>query len=281
MKDGAMSEIPAFATISFAIRDGIADLRLNRPEVLNAINSAMIGDLHRALDLAEADAGVRAIVISGEGRAFSAGFDLKESAARGETSPAQWRRILEDDFTVIMRFWDSPKPTIAAVHGACVGGGFEIALACDITLAAETAVMGEPEVRFGSGIVALLLPWVTGPKQAKELLLAGIDRLDPARALGFGLVNRVVAPEVLQEEAFALARAIASGGADAVRLTKVAINRSYEMMGMRQALLQSLEIDIAIESAGGPERTEFNRIRREVGLKAAIAWRESRSVRSG
>jgi len=86
MKDGAMSEIPAFATISFAIRDGIADLRLNRPEVLNAINSAMIGDLHRALDLAEADAGVRAIVISGEGRAFSAGFDLKESAARGETS---------------------------------------------------------------------------------------------------------------------------------------------------------------------------------------------------
>ena len=141
--------------------------------------------------------------------------------------------------------------------------------------------MGEPEVRFGSGIVALLLPWVTGPKQAKELLLAGIDRLDPARALGFGLVNRVVAPEVLQEEAFALARAIASGGADAVRLTKVAINRSYEMMGMRQALLQSLEIDIAIESAGGPERTEFNRIRREGGLKAAIAWRESRSVRSG
>jgi len=273
-----MSHDAVFSTISFGIADGIAELRLNRPEVLNAINGAMISDIGRALDLAEADPGVRAIVVTGEGRAFSAGFDLKESAARGDTSPTQWRQILEADFKIIMRFWDSPKPTIAAIHGACIGGGFEIALACDITLAADTSVMGEPEVRFGSGIVALLLPWVTGPKQAKEILLAGIDRMDAARALSFGLINRVVPAEALRDEAIALARTIASGGAEAVRLTKVAINRSYEIMGMRQSLLQALEIDIAIESAGGPERTEFNRIRRESGLKAAIGWRDARSA---
>ena len=273
-----MSDQNGFSTIRFSVADGIAELRLNRPEVLNAINGAMIADIGRALDLAEADPTVRAIVVTAEGRAFSAGFDLKESAARGDTSPAQWRRILETDFDIIMRFWYSPKPTIAAVHGACVGGGFEMALACDITLAADTAVMGEPEVRFGSGIVALLLPWLTGPKQAKEILLAGIDRMDAARALALGVLNRVVTVDALRDEAMALARTISSGGAESVRLTKLAINRTYDIMGMRQALLHALEIDISIESAGGPERSEFNRIRRESGLKAAIAWREGRST---
>jgi len=273
-----MANALTFGTLKLEVAGGVADLRLNRPEVLNAINSAMIADLHAALDRLEADPSVRAIVVSGEGRAFSAGFDLKESAARGDTTPQQWRHILETDFGVIMRFWDSPKPTIAAVHGACVGGAFELALACDLSVAARGARVGEPEVRFGSGIVALLLPWMTGPKQAKELLLAGIDNLDAERALAFGLVNRVVEPDRLHEEALLLARSIASGGADAVSLTKMAVNRTYETMGMRQALLQALEIDINIESAGGPERAEFNRIRRESGLKEAIAWRERRNA---
>lgn len=271
-----MTEDNGFTTLALTVGDGIAELRLNRPQVLNAIDSVMVAELNRALDRLEADDAVRVIVVSGEGRAFSAGFDLKESAARGHTTPAQWRDILESDFDVIMRFWESPKPTIAAVHGACIGGAFELALACDITLAAEGSIMGEPEVRFGSGIVALLLPWITGPKQAKELLLAGIDRLDPERALAMGLVNRVVPAAELQAEARRLAEAIVAGAADSVRLTKAAINRSYEAMGMRQALLQALEIDISIESAGGPEREEFNRIRREKGLKAAIAWRDKR-----
>lgn len=273
-----MANALTFDTIKVEVAGGIADLRLDRPEVLNAINSAMIAELHRAMDLLEADAAVRAIVVSGEGRAFSAGFDLKESAARGETTPQQWRRILEADFSVIMRFWDSPKPTIAAIHGACIGGAFELALACDVSIAARGARMGEPEVRFGSGIVALLLPWMTGPKQAKELLLAGIDDLDADRACAFGLVNRVVEPDRLRQEAFGLARSIAAGGADAVRLTKAAVNRTYEAMGMRQSLLHALEIDINVEAAGGPERTEFNRIRRELGLKEAIAWRERRNA---
>src|SRR6185312_12500510 len=97
----------------------------------------------------------------------SAGFDLKSSAARGPLTIAQWRKVLEDDLDLVLRFWDSPKPTIAAIHGYCIGGAFEIALACDISIAAESSLLGEPEVRFGSGIVAMLLPWITGPKQAK------------------------------------------------------------------------------------------------------------------
>lgn len=276
-----MSDGARFATLRYAAADGVAEIRLNRPEVLNAIDAAMVRELGLALDLAEADDTVAAIVLSGEGRAFSAGFDLKESAARGETSPQQWRAILEADFALIMRFWDSPKPTIAAVHGHCIGGGFELAVACDITVAAETAVMGEPEVRFGSGIVALLLPWITGPKQAKEILLTGQDRIGAAEALRMGLVNRVVAPADLRAAAFAIAGEIRSGARDSVRLTKLAINRSYELMGMRAALAQALELDILIETSGGPERTEFNRIRREQGLRAAIAWRDARRPAAG
>ncbi|MCL5776143.1 enoyl-CoA hydratase/isomerase family protein [Limibaculum sp. FT325] len=266
----------SFGTITLKIVEGVAEIRLNRPQVLNAIDSAMLTELGAALDIAEADESVSAIVVAGEGRAFSAGFDLKESAARGETSARQWREILEADFDLIMRFWDCPKPTIAAVHGHCVGGGFEIAMACDMTLAAEDAVMGEPEVRFGSGIVALILPWITGPKQAKEILLAGRDRITAARALEMGLVNRVVAPGELMAAAYDMAQDIRAGARDSVRLTKLAINRSYELMGMRAALRQALELDIFIEASGGPERAEFNRIRRESGLKAAIAWREGR-----
>ena len=91
-----------------------------------------------------------------------------------------------------MQFWDCPKPTIAAVHGFALAGGFEMALSCDLTIAAEGTRFGEPEVRFGSGIVALLLPWMTTPKLAKELLLTGNDQIDAQRALGMGIVNRVV-----------------------------------------------------------------------------------------
>ena len=271
-----MTQIPKFETVLLECHDGIAELKLNRPHVLNAIDPSMLRELGEALDIVESDAAVHVLVVSGEGRAFSAGFDLKASAARGETSAEEWRAILEQDFAAIMRFWDCPKPTIAAVHGHCIGGGFEIALACDITIAAESSLMGEPEVRFGSGIVALLLPWITGPKQAKEILLAGRDRITARQACDWNMINRVVADGDHVAAAKALAEEIVTAAPSSVRLTKRAINRSYDLMGMRQALLHALETDVFIESTGGPERKEFNRIRSEKGLGAALSWRDGR-----
>ena len=175
-----------------------------------------------------------------------------------------------------MQFWDCPKPVIAAVHGYCLAGAFEMALACDITIAAEGTRFGEPEVRFGSGIVAMLLPWMTTPKLAKELLLTGNDRIDASRALAMGIVNEVVPEGQHLERALAVARDIASAASQSVRMTKRAINRTYEIMGMRQALLAALDIDVLIEAGAGPERSEFNRIRKEQGLKAAVAWRDAK-----
>src|SRR5262249_54321802 len=159
------------------------------------------------------------------------------------------------------------KPTIAAVHGYCIGGAFELALACDVTVAAQSTKFGSPEVKFGSGAVALLLPWIAGPKAAKELVLTGGDQLSSERAPSLGIVNHVVPDGEEVDRAMAIARSMAQAAPEAVRLTKLAINRSFDAMGLREALAAALEIDIGIESAGGAARVEFDRIRREQGLK--------------
>lgn len=264
------------ALLETRIEGRVGVLTFDRADVLNAFNAALVGEVGRALDAFASNPAIHAIVVNGNGRAFSAGFDLKESAAKGALSVEQWRAVIETDFDFIIQFWDCPKPTIAAVHGYCLAGAFELALACDITVAAAGTYFGEPEVRFGSGIVAMLLPWITGPKQAKELLLTGNDRISAERALEIGIVNRVVPDGQQLEQAMEIARAIAAAAPASVRMTKRAINRSYEIMGMRQALLAAVETDILIESGGGPERAEFNRIRKEQGLKAALAWRDAR-----
>lgn len=258
-------------------RDGaVAVLTLNRPESLNAINSVMVREIHLALDEVERDEGVRVLVVRGAGRAFSAGFDLKESAANPIQGVVAWREVLQRDLEMTMRFWRLAKPTIAAVHGFCLAGACELALACDITVASEDALFGEPELRFGSGIVTLLLPWVVGPKKAKELLLTGNDRVGAAEAKEMGLVNRVVPRDRLDAEALALARTIAVMDGDAVRLTKEAINRACEIMGLSQALAVGIDLAVQVETLETPERTTFNEIRRREGLKTALAWRDAR-----
>jgi enoyl-CoA hydratase len=263
-------------------RDGsVGVITLDRPDVLNALNAPLMEQVTAAVQDFTKAADVRAIVLHGAGRAFSAGFDLKDSAARNIAGLEQWREVLDYDFKFLMQFWDCPKPTIAAVHGFCLAGAFEMALSCDVTVAAEGTRFGEPEVRFGSGIVAMLLPWVVGPKAAKELLLTGNDKVDAARALQLGIVNHVVPAGQELEKALDIARDMAAAAPLSVEMTKRAINRTYEMMNMRQALLAALDIDTLIEAGGGPERAEFNRIRKEQGLKAAIEWRDARFKRAG
>ena len=184
--------------------------------------------------------------------------------------------VLKHDLDVIMKFWHLSKPTIAAVQGYALAGGCELALACDITIAADNARLGEPELKFGAGIVALLLPWFANPKRAKEVLLTGNDRIGAEEALQIGMVNRVVPEADLLDTALGLAREIAVMDPHLVRMTKEAINRTYDIMGMREALAMALDMDVQIESMETPERREFNEIARTEGLKAAVAWRDSR-----
>jgi len=264
--------------VQYQRRGAIAILTLNRPDKLNAINAAMIDELSRALDTAEADDTVRVIVVAGAGKAFSAGFDLDMETGGGAPNPAAIRRALHNDLRIIMRFWDSPKVTLAAVHRYCLGSAMELAVACDLTLAADDCLFGAPEVRFGSGIVALLLPWLVGPKQAKRMLLTGDDRVSASDALSMGLISGVVAADRLMDEALAVAQRIASNDPLAVKLTKQALNRSLDIAGLRAALAQALEIDVLIESTDSPEKREFEAVLKRDGAKAALAWRAARAA---
>ncbi len=258
-------------------RDGpIATIAFNRPRVLNAFHNELMEETLAAVRDLNADDSVEVIIVRGEGRAFSAGFDLKASAERKMEDVQDWEAQMGLQFDFIMQFWHSPKPTIAAVHGFCLAGAFELALACDITVAAEGTRFGEPEVRFGTGVIAMLLPWVSGPKAAKELLLTGNDQVSATDALRLGIVNHVVPEGEVLAKAQSLAKAMAKASTRSVRMTKQAINRSYEAMGLSSALRTSLDIDVLLNAGSSPEKKEFARIRNEQGLKAAIAWRDAR-----
>jgi enoyl-CoA hydratase len=265
-----------YQTIRVSVDGPVAQLELHRPERINALNKAMLLEINAALDALESDVAVRVVVLSGAGRGFSSGFDLKEQMERRPEGAALWREILELDFSTTLRFWHSPKPTIAAIHGPCMAGAFEMALACDLSVCSADAVFGEPELKFGAGIVTLLLPWMVGPKAAKDIILTGDDRIDAARALALGIVSRVVPEGEHRAAALRIARQMAVIDPALMRDTKKALNRSYEVQGLHAALDAALDIDHAIESHGSPDKRRFMDIARAQGLKAALAWREAR-----
>lgn len=263
-------------TLVYETLGEVARVTLNRPERANALNQTMLTEIGQALDEAESNTAVRAIVVRGAGTAFSSGFDLKEQMERRPRGVAQWRPILRKDFDTVMRFWHCAKPTIAAVRGPCLAGACELALACDLTIAAEDAFFGEPELKFGAGIVVMILPWMVGPKAAKEIILTGEDKISAARAREIGMINRVVPAAELDESALSLARHIAAIDPELVMHTKRAMNRALEAQGMLAALEAALEIDLTIEGEGSPDKVQFMDIARRDGLKAALAWRNAR-----
>jgi enoyl-CoA hydratase len=266
----------AFQTITLQNDGAIARLTLNRPQRLNAINKHMLGELRAALDAVEQDESVRVLVVAGAGGNFSSGFDLKEQMEARPSGRDVWREILDRDFSAVTRFWSLKKPTVAAVEGYCLAGACELALCCDITIAAEDAIFGEPELKFGAGIVVMMLPWLVGPKRAKEIILTGADKIPAREAAGMGLINRVVAKGEAERAALSMARHIAVVDPHLVQETKRAINRSFEIMGLTEALQEALDIDLGIEGEGSADKKRFMEIARDQGLRAAIAWRDAR-----
>ena len=265
-----MSELVLYDT-----RGPAAWITLNRPEKLNAISRAMVDDLHEVLALALADDAVKIVVLTGAGKAFSAGYDIAEEVADGISGADEWRDALARDVGIAMELWAFPKPTIAAVRGWCLGGACELAMACDLIVTADDARFGEPEIRYGSGPVALLMPFLLGEKKTNELLFTG-DTVDAAEAHRIGLVNRVVPGDELEQAVAELVRKIAPTPLTTLRLTKLALTRAYEAMGLRAAVSANLDLSAILNSVDSPEQEEFDRIVAEQGLKAALAWRDTR-----
>ncbi len=255
--------------------DAVAVISLNRPERLNAMDQAMLKELNQAAERAEQDDRIRAVVLTGAGNAFSSGFDLKAQAENTPQGVNEWRPVLKRNFDACMSFWHLAKPTVAAVHGPALAGACELSMACDITIADETAIFGEPELRFGAGIVVMLLPWMVGPKRAKEIILLGLDDISAREAKEMGLINRVVPKGEDLNTALSIAKKLSRIDSSLMAQTKQALNRSYAIMGMEEALEFALETDTQIEGEGMPTKAKFLQIARDQGLRAAITWRDS------
>ena len=226
--DGIEIPPPGPDDVLYEARDGFARITLNRPVVLNALNKNVQRLLYAALERAEQDQAVKAIILTGAGRAFSAGGDLHASLYPDhEPAPS--------GLEVQLKIWTLAKPVIAAVRGHAVGQGCELAGVCDMTIAADDARLGEIQIRHGFGVPVLITPFLVGLKQAKELLMLG-ELLDAQGALRIGLVNRVVPAERLDEEAEAIARKLAALPDHTVRMNKALVNRAYELAGFREAL---------------------------------------------
>ena len=214
-----------YRTIRAETRGKVGLITLDRPKALNALNSELIGELNHALDGFEADADIGAMVLAGGERAFAAGADIKEM------QPKSYMDAFFGDF---IGPWDRVtrcrKPVIAAVAGYALGGGCELAMMCDILIAAETARFGQPEIKLGtfpgSGGTQRL-PRAIGKAKAMDLILTG-RMMDAAEAERAGLVSRVVAPGAALETALEVGKAIAGLSLPAVIMAKEAVNRSQE-----------------------------------------------------
>jgi enoyl-CoA hydratase len=216
----------AYHTILLHVADQVATITLNRPEALNAFNQQLMVELTACLDEVEAREDVGAIVITGSAKAFAAGADIKEMASKS------FADVYREDF--ITASWERVtrcrKPTIAAVAGFALGGGCELAMMCDLILAADTAKFGQPEIKLG------VIPGAGGTQRfaraagkakAMDMILTG-RMMDAAEAERCGIVARVVPADALLEEAQKTARIIAGFGALAVMAAKEAIDRAFE-----------------------------------------------------
>ena len=241
----------AMTCVRYEKEEATALITLDRPQVLNAMNRQLWIDLQAALDRAQADPAVRVVVITGAGRAFSSGADLKESRDR---TAEDYRCYLEALQTASRRIIRFEKPTIAAINGYALGSGYELALACDIRLAAEDAVIGSPEARVSSSVTGgafRLIQQLIGPGRASELLFTA-ENIDGREAARIGLVNRAVPPDALMPAALKLAAQIGANSAFSLKMIKKGLRMAREAVSLEA--LMNFEIEACLACVSTAER---------------------------
>ncbi|HDZ23031.1 MAG TPA: enoyl-CoA hydratase/isomerase family protein [Desulfobacteraceae bacterium] len=242
-----------FKCIIYEKKDNIATIKLNRPQVLNAMNKQLWLDFQQALEDARTDPDIKVVIITGEGRAFSTGADLKESKTRSIEAYRDYLAELQEASRKIIRF---EKPTIAAINGYALGSGYELGLACDIRIAAEDAQIGSPEARVTSSVTGgamRLVQDLIGPAKARELLFTA-EYIDGKEAERIGLVNKAVLLENLMEEARAMAAKIARNSAFSLKMIKRGL-----LMARGEVSLEALmdyEVEACLACVSTKERQE-------------------------
>jgi enoyl-CoA hydratase/carnithine racemase len=253
----------------------IAIVTMNRPEKLNAVNHALRTAVSEALIRADDDKAIHVVILRAEGRAFCVGYDIDtdtpERAAR-RFDALKWRESLTEDLRFEMIPWYMRKPVIASVQGHALGGGCELTMFCDVTVAADNAIFGEPEIHFSNVGPAIVMPWMIGLKKARELLYFG-DMIDAETALQLGMINRVVPLDELKEKTLRFAKRMALISPEALELTKLAINRGADAMGFTNAMHAGLDVVAPLYAAKTDVGVQFTEIRQKEGLRAALKWR--------
>src|SRR6266540_3081832 len=212
--------------VTYAVDDRVGIVSLNRADKLNAINADLKRTLAERLREADRDPATSVVVLRAEGRSFCSGYDIAPNPARAARrgNALAWHESLTDDIALEMTPWDMKKPVIASVQGHCLGGGCELAMMCDLTIAADNAVFGEPEIRFSNVGPAMIMPFIIGLKRAREILYFG-DPIDAQTALSYGMVNRVVPLAELRETTMKYATRLSLISSEALMATKLAISR--------------------------------------------------------
>ncbi|MFN8556727.1 MAG: enoyl-CoA hydratase-related protein [Dehalococcoidia bacterium] len=276
-----------YQDIRYGIDGAIATITLNRPEKMNALSNNLRGEMVHALKEAEFDPAVSVIVLRGAGRSFSAGYDIGGGREAGEASrhvhprsrlpdvgstrpgPSEW--ALHVNETNWQAIWENYKPIIARVHGYCLAGGTELATICDFRIVTEDAIIGYPPVRAMTTMDMMWTPWHLPMAKAREFAYLG-DTMTGLEAAHWGWANRAVPAERLDETVEWFARRLALVDREMLMYSKRAVNRAYEVMGIRTAL--NAGADIQALSAMRPMGGVFGRISRAYGLKEALAWRD-------
>ena len=233
-----------FECIIYEKEEGIATIKLNRTKVLNAMNKQLWLDFQVALEDVKSDPKIKALIVTGEGRAFSTGADLKESKNRSIEDYRDYLVELQEATRKIIRF---EKPIIAAINGYALGSGYELALACDIRIAAEEAQIGSPEARVTSSVTGgamRLVQDLIGPGKAKELLFTA-EYIDGKEAERIGLVNKAVPLEQLMEEAKEMARKIAKNSSFSIKMIKTGLNMARGEVSLEALMDYEVEACLA------------------------------------
>jgi len=272
----------AYETILYETSGPVATITLNRPQALNAINPQMTAELHAALDAADADPTVRAIILTGAGRAFSAGYDIaRRPDGRSSLDPTgvevadflkRWWTNDSSSTRHLLHLWELGTPVIAAVHGWVMGGGFWYSLACDMTIAADDSVFAQPEVRHISN-TTFLFAALAGWKAAHRYSLTG-DHFDAAEALRLGIVNEVVPAAELMAKARALAERIARVPEPSVRLNKAITCYGMLAMGVGAGMLTNVPLSALAHASFNDERGKLLEAMRTGGLRAFLDARD-------
>ena len=253
----------------------IGIVTMNRPEKLNAVSHELRTAVSDALIRADDDETVNVVILRAAGRAFCVGYDIDndtpERAAR-RYDALKWREALTGDLKFEMIPWYMRKPVIASVQGHALGGGCELTMFCDVTIAADNALFGEPEIHFSNVGPAIVMPWMIGFKMARELLYFG-DMIDAETALRLGMINRIVPLNELEEKTMRYAKRMALISPVALAQTKLAINRGADAMGFTNAMQAGLDVVAPLYAAKTDVGVQFTEIRQKEGLRAALKWR--------